>query len=96
MESEHLTFERKVRMQIIEVAGKRYELASPMERWLGQVLDGFIYLAIIIVPLLLRNLIGQAGVVIGIIGFVISILYLLFQDGLKNGQSYGKRIGATR
>ncbi|MBC8235266.1 RDD family protein [bacterium] len=82
-------------MEIIEVAGKRYKLASPMERWLGQFLDGLIYLAIILVPLVLIAFVEGARFVI-IIAFVIAIFYLLFQDGLKNGQSFGKRIVKTK
>ena len=35
----------------------------------------------------------EVGVAIGIILF---FLYLLFQDGLRNGQSYGKRIAKTK
>ena len=82
-------------MNTIEVGGTRYELASLLERWLGQFLDGVIYAVIFIVPtLLLRFALGSA---FGpIIGFVAAILYLLFQDGLENGQSWGKRVVKTK
>ena len=87
---------RRCSMDIIEVAGKRYEFASLWDRWLGQFLDGVIYLAIVFVPsILVVNLAEQASFVI-IIAVIIAILYYLFQDGFKNGQSYGKRAVKTR
>lgn len=81
-------------MRTIEVAKKRYELASLWERWYGQFLDAVIYCFIIIVVVILATYAGltEVGVVIGI---VLSLLYYLFQDGLRNGQSYGKRIAKT-
>ena len=82
-------------MRIIEVAKKRYELASLWERWYGQFLDAVIYCSIIVVVVVLAVYAGltEVGVVIGII---LSLLYYLFQDGLRNGQSYGKRIAKTK
>ena len=82
-------------MRIIEVAKKRYELASLWERWYGQFLDAVIYCSIIVVVVVLAAYAGltEVGVVIGII---LSLLYYLFQDGLRNGQSYGKRIAKTK
>lgn len=83
-------------MHTIEVAEKRYELASLWERWYGQFLDGIVYVAIFFVLLMiLLQFAGLAefGVVITLI---FPFLYLLFQDGLRNGQSYGKRIAKTK
>ena len=82
-------------MHTIEVAKKRYELASLWERWFGQFLDTVIYCGVIIAGVILTTFAGltEVGVVIGII---LSLLYLLFQDGLRNGQSYGKRIVKTK
>lgn len=77
-------------MRIIEVQGSRYQLASLFERWLGQFLDGLIYLAIVLVGFLTNSTIGLA------IGLIAAILYLLFQDGLSNGQSWGKKIVKTK
>ena len=77
-------------MRTIEVQGRCYQLASLMERWFGQFLDGLIYLAIVLVGLLVNSTIGLA------IGIVAAILYLLFQDGLTNGQSWGKKIVKTK
>ena len=82
-------------MRTIEVAEKRYEFASLWERWFGQFLDGIIYVAIFFVLLILSQFAGLAefGVAIAII---FPFLYCWFQDGLKNGQSYGKRIAKTK
>ena len=82
-------------MHTIEVAKKRYELASLWERWFGQFLDTVIYCVVIIAGVILATFAGltEVGVAIGII---LSLLYLLFQDGLRNGQSYGKRIVKTK
>ena len=82
-------------MHTVEVAEKRYELASLWERWFGQFLDAVIYCVFIIVGVILATFAGltEIGVVIGIILF---LLYYLFQDGLGNGQSYGKRIVKTK
>ena len=83
-------------MRTIEVAEKRYELASLWERWYGQFLDGIVYVAIFLVLLVILSQfarLAEFGVVMGIILF---FLYLLFQDGLRNGQSYGKRIAKTK
>ena len=82
-------------MNTVEVQGTRYELASLIERWLGQFLDGVIYVAILIVPGFLLSF--AAGPTIStVIGLVAAIMYLLFQDGLENGQSWGKRVVKTR
>ena len=81
-------------MRTIKVQGRSYELASLMARLGGQFLDGLIYLFILLVGLLLGGSItGWIGPVIGIIA---AILYLLFQDGLANGQSWGKRLVKTK
>ena len=82
-------------MHTVEVAEKRYELASLWERWFGQFLDTVIYCVFIIVGVILATFAGltEIGVAIGIL---LSLLYLLFQGGLGNGQSYGKRIVKTK
>ncbi|MDE0041713.1 MAG: RDD family protein [Candidatus Poribacteria bacterium] len=72
-------------MNTVEVQGRRYELASRWERWAGQFLDALICLAILVVGFL----------VLSILGIVAAILYVLFQDGLANGQSLGKKLMKT-
>ena len=81
-------------MRTIEIQGRYYELASLMERWVGQFLDGLIFIVIFIVGILLNSITGLTlGTVIGVVA---AILYLLFQDGLTNGQSWGKKIMKTK
>ena len=82
-------------MRTIEVAQKKYELASLWERWFGQFLDGIIYCVIIVVGVILVTFAGLAEIGVAI-GIILSLLYCLFQDGLRNGQSYGKRIVKTK
>ena len=82
-------------MRTIEIAEKRYELASLWERWFGQFLDGIIYCIIIVVGVILVAFTGLAEIGVGI-GIILALLYCLFQDGLRNGQSYGKRIVKTK
>ena len=76
-------------MDTIEVAGRTHTLATLGERLLAQMLDVVIYCAIALVPALILNSIGA------VLGVIVALLYLLFQDGLKQGQSYGKRFTKT-
>ena len=82
-------------MRTIKVQGRSYELASLMARLGGQFLDGLICLFLFLGGLLIGGLITgwTVGLVIGIIQ---AILYLLFQDGLANGQSLGKQVVKTK
>jgi uncharacterized RDD family membrane protein YckC len=82
-------------LQTVEIQGKRYVLASLMERWLGQFLDGLNYLGLLLIPTLLFRFVTESDIA-AFIGLVPAILYLLFQDGLTNGQSWGKRIVETK
>ena len=76
-------------MDTIEVAGRRYGLATRLERLLAQFLDALIYSAILLVP---GWTLGTGGTLLGVVA---AVLYLLFQDGLARGQSYGKRVTST-
>ena len=82
-------------MRTIEVQGRGYELASLMERWGGQLLDGLISLAIVLVGILVGSILLNSTIG-AVIGVVVAILYRLFQDGLTNGQSWGKKIVKTK
>lgn len=76
-------------MESIEINGVEYPLATLSQRLVAQIIDGAIYLAILAlssVPF------GFNGVVVGAL---VAGLYFLFQDGLKGGQSYGKRVVNT-
>lgn len=64
-------------------------LASIGSRFIAQMLDGIIALLVLLIPFAILGGSSNTGVNIGIIAY---IAYLLFQDGLPNGQSIGKRI----
>lgn len=76
-------------MGTVEVQGRRFELASLWERFVGQFLDGLIYAAIFVIGLLAGLPTDIA--ILTILGVIGAILYELFQDGLTNGQSLGKK-----
>ena len=77
-------------MDRIEIAGREYHYATRFERWLGQFLDTIIYAALVIIPIvLLTTIVGDLMAVL--IGSLPALFYLLFQDGLPDGQSLGKR-----
>lgn len=80
-------------MGTVEVQGRLFELATLDARFAGQFIDGLIYLAIFAVGFLVGALLN-VGILV-ILGIVPAILYLLFQDGLSNGQSLGKRMAKT-
>lgn len=77
------------------MGGRTYVLASLAERLTGQILDGIIYILILMVPAILSALF-LPGWLVGVAGVIVAGLYLLFQDGLGAGESYGKRIVRTR
>jgi uncharacterized RDD family membrane protein YckC len=77
-------------MDQIEIAGRQYRYATRFERWLGQFLDGFIYAALVFIPILLLSaILGDSLAVL--FGSIPAVFYLLFQDGLPDGQSLGKK-----
>ncbi len=66
-------------------------LASLGDRLLAQIIDT----AVAIVPLMGLTLLSVAvdvPAIALIAGLIFAVLYILFADGLRNGQSYGKRI----
>ena len=81
-------------MGTVEVQGRRFELASLWERFVGQFLDGLIYVAIFVIGLLAG--LPTDIVILIILGVIGAILYELFQDGLTNGQSLGKKAVQTK
>ena len=81
-------------MQTVFVNGAGYELASLWERWSAQLLDGFFYvLLFFIAGLPFFVLAGGLGM---FVGSAVAGLYLLFQDGMAGGRSWGKKIAGTR
>lgn len=82
-------------MDTIDVDGQVYNLASLTERLIGQILDFVVYMLLLVIPgilaaVLLSSWLGGAA------GLILAMLYLVFQDGLGAGESYGKRIIGTR
>lgn len=70
----------------------RLDLASLGDRFLGQLLDALVALALLITGLLLFAIFGPLATLAGI---VFALFYLFFSDGFSAGQSYGKRMVAT-
>ncbi len=82
-------------MDTIQIAGTQYEYATRWQRWLGQFLDSLIYGVIAIIPMMILDIIlpEEYAVVLGILP---ALWYLLFQDGMPEGQSLGKKGVDTR
>lgn len=74
------------------------ELAGRFKRWLGQVLDNILPAVAIGLVVGISALTGPEvlSVMVGGIGGVLYVLYMLFADGLSEGQSWGKRIVGTK
>ncbi len=90
-------------MKIIETNGQEFALASRFARWFAQQLD-FVILVIpffIIIGVLshfgiLVESTAFVGVICAFVGVIWTGFYLLFQDGINKGQSFGKRIMSMR
>jgi uncharacterized RDD family membrane protein YckC len=72
------------------------ELASVGERLAAQILDFVVVVVVISVAGLLTAVLSSLSIdldgVVVFIGFLVAFLYILLADGLKGGQSYGKRL----
>jgi uncharacterized RDD family membrane protein YckC len=66
-------------------------LASRSTRLYGQLIDGAVGAAPIIVGVILSNFSDALAVVFVMGGFAFSFFYYLFADGLHGGQSFAKR-----
>jgi uncharacterized RDD family membrane protein YckC len=79
-----------------EEASPRIRRASLSDRLTAQILDGFIAILLIIVSAVigafLNTVAAESDQILVGIGYLFAIVYLLFADGLKGGQSYGKRL----
>ncbi|ENO1334701.1 RDD family protein [Vibrio parahaemolyticus] len=69
-----------------------HRLASPGQRYLGQIIDGVITSAIFIAFLWVGSLIGLTQEISSIIAVSCAALYFLLSDGLAKGQSLGKKV----
>jgi uncharacterized RDD family membrane protein YckC len=65
--------------------------ASRGNRLIGQFIDGLIGGAPIFASLILMSMSTVAGGLLLLAGLAWSLFYVLFADGLHDGQSYGKR-----
>lgn len=77
-------------MAHVEIGGHTYLLASLTERVIGQFLDGIAYVALLLAPAILTSVLFAPALGVSV-GALLATLYLLFQDGLGAGESFGKR-----
>jgi len=77
------------------VYGRTRPLASLSERWVGQLLDSLVAIAAVLVSAIPYVFSQTLGAVCLLIGVFFALLYTLLADGLRKGQSYGKRIMKT-
>lgn len=72
-------------------------LASLFRRWLGQFLDAWIAFIVVVAGFFLMFEFRSAPIArfSGTIAGILALLYLWLADGLKNGQSCGKRLLKT-
>lgn len=66
-------------------------LASRSSRLLGQLLDGLVGVAPIIVAAIISSFSDALGAMLVMAGLAWMIFYYLFADGLPRGQSFAKR-----
>ena len=66
-------------------------LASRSSRLLGQLVDGMVGLAPIILAVIISTFSDALGWLLLMAGFAWSLFYYLFADGLPGGQSFAKR-----
>lgn len=74
------------------------ELAGLFKRWLGQVLDNVLPMLALGCTVFIAALSGSdiLPIIVGSMGGIGIILYILFADGMNEGQSWGKKIVGTR
>jgi uncharacterized RDD family membrane protein YckC len=69
-----------------------HDLAARGDRLIAQFLDSLVAVLVIIVSARFSNLSTKIGEIVRIFGILAALFYILCADGLKGGQSYGKRI----
>jgi uncharacterized RDD family membrane protein YckC len=65
--------------------------ASRMNRLLGQIIDGVVGAAPVVVGSMLAGILHMLGAVVLVAACAWSLYYYLFADGFSGGQSYAKR-----
>jgi uncharacterized RDD family membrane protein YckC len=72
------------------------KLASLKERVLAQLFDFFVAIIVSLGSILLSTVLSPLSIIFGslvqLIGSLFAVFYILFADGFKGGQSYGKRL----
>jgi uncharacterized RDD family membrane protein YckC len=71
------------------------DLASLGDRLVGQILDSMVAIAVIAVSAIPYAISEAIGVITLVGGVAFALFYILFADGFRRGQSYGKRIVKT-
>ncbi len=83
-------------IESVEIAGQDFKLSSRFARWFAQWLD---FLVLLIPPVFVIGILGRLGIAIDPL-FAVALIwigfYLLFQDGINKGRSFGKRIMSMR
>ena len=72
------------------------DLASLPQRLAGQFLDGLVASVPVIAAFLVTFVLDRAGIVLIVLTCIFAFLYTLLADGLKGGQSFGKRMVGIR
>jgi uncharacterized RDD family membrane protein YckC len=70
--------------------------ASRSDRLLGQMFDGIVGALPFLAAVVIMSVSDSLGVVLLLLGVLWSMAYYLFADGLRDGQSLGKRRLGTR
>ena len=70
-------------------------MASLDQRFLGQLLDSLVAIAAVVVSMIPSAISTELGQVTVLCGLLFAFFYILFADGFRDGQSYGKRIMKT-
>ena len=73
--------------------GRNFVFASLHMRLFGQILDAIIAILIAVVTALIFSFLNNVGTIVILI--LVAYGYLLFSDGFKGGQSFGKMIVKT-
>ena len=74
---------------------ERVTLAAPSERLRAQTLDSFFAVLPFVAVSLVLGVAERLGGAVILVGVLTTLAYILFADGLRGGQSLGKRLFGT-
>lgn len=69
-----------------------HDLAERGDRLIAQFIDSVVAILVIILALFLSSFSEAIGGIVALFGLLFALFYILCADGLKGGQSYGKRV----